>query len=481
MKIKKIIHRKNKNNINNSLQHLNSIYKIKSQSWDTNISSKNLSNLWLKTGLKQTKKSNIKSSLSDGRIMANYLRQRRLLKNKKIGINGILIKFKNKQNASLKKKIIYLKNKIKLYRIHQKLGKNVSFKKSIPIKYNKSKKAKFVLPWIVEGREEQLKLEHTLMLLLFKLKKNQINKNKRIVVLTSQDRKLIKQYRRKAKFSKFGRYGTHAKSRIKLNKLRKFKAKLVKPIKKTIKRQQIYLQNKRLCISNNVDHMLSYKYIYALIVIWYILDNVLLIEEKKTFEFEIWFNYFLKNLWVQQTGSIGSTTTNWYLNYGTITSLDSISQPIILYNSNASMANYQLKPLRSYDRLFIGISNKKKLVNIKPSFKLKRKSRVRHFFRISPKLKNNKKTTKFFFNKKTKKKVKMQRRLSAPEWLLMSKFTRKKYQDKFSSVFSQLKNVKKIQKYINKQSQVWHQPYFITHPYYYTNRYNTFIYQMAQE
>ena len=228
-------------------------------------------------------------------------------------------------------------------------------------------------------------------------------------------------------------------------------------------------------MANNID-VLPYKYIYMLIMIWYLLNNVFLSYKMALFQYEVWLNYYLKNLWIQHAHC---TPNNWYLNYVTISSLQSQPEYISLYKPLFNELNYILKPLKYYERTIMNVSNKAKLDNNKLMFKLKRKSKVRHFFKISPQLKN--KFIKPIYNQTDTKKKKISKRLSTKEWLLVKKFTRRKYQDNFNTIFSQFKNVKKIQKYIDKQTQIWHQPYLITQPYYYTHRYNTFIYEMSQQ
>lgn len=351
------------------------------------------------------------------------------------------------------------------------------------IKSQKKPIIKAVLPWIIEGRKQQKELEYQLILWLFHLKRSYNTRD--ICVIKPEYQGLIKQYRKKFKFSKFGRYGIHAPARWKQKKKFMKFIKPMPPMPNKVKRQQVYLQAQRLFMVNHSYHSFFYTYIYMLIIIWYILNNGFLMQEKKIFAREMWFNYFLKHAWIPQACYSNNLANNWYLSYGAINSLQSRSCLITLYTPTMNMLNYYLKPLKNYDRLFKGVLNRVKPVNsrIKKSFKPrnKRKNKVRGFFRISPKLRYGNKIISRFFNKKNKKKSKNKKRLSPKEWLLMSQFTRRKYQHKFSAVFSQWKNVKQLYKYINKPSQMWHQPYIITHPYYYTSRYNTFVYQMAQE
>lgn len=403
------------------------------------------------------------------RIVLEYRHYKKQLKQhiRKIYDQKKKVASKAKALKLLDKRFIYMRKHIKL---STRLLKNRSPVSSIS---NNIKKVKPTLPWILQGRKQHRKIKNTLLCFLYQLLYNK-NSNK-MGLLTRQQKKLVKQFRKKRKFSKFGRYGVYSKSFN--NSFKKFNSnrfKSVKIIKSKVKRQQIYFQHKLSSKVNNIDTF-SQKYIYMLIMIWYILTNVFLSQKMFLFRYEIWLNYFLKNIWIQQ---IQSTPNNWYLNYIMLSNLKSTPQYMSLYKPLFNQLNYNLMPLKNYQRLLIDLSSKKKMTNRKLIFK--RRSKVRHFFRISPKIKNNNKFIKSLYDNKITKKKKISKRLSPKEWLLVNKFTRRKYQDSFISVFSQLKNIKKIQKYIDKQSQSWHQPYLITHPYYYTNRYNTFIYEMSQ-
>lgn len=88
-------------------------------------------------------KHNIKSPLSDSRIFSNYLRKNLISSNKRSKL--VLNVVKNKQILRLKKKLVYLKNKIKFSKIYSKFVRN-SKKPKVPKKLITTKKPKFVLP-----------------------------------------------------------------------------------------------------------------------------------------------------------------------------------------------------------------------------------------------------------------------------------------------------------------------------------------------
>lgn len=141
---------------------------------------------------------------------------------------------------------------------------------------------------------------------------------------------------------------------------------------------------------------------------------------------------------------------NLYLNFGITVGSQATIGNINLYNPARNELNNQIKPLIYYQRLTCISSKYENTANRRKS---RKKVRVRKFFRISHKLK----THNFIenrFNIKKNIKNKNSKKLEPKEWLLVSKFINRKHQQHFPVVFSQLKNIKKIQGYIDMQVPV---------------------------
>ena len=361
-------------------------------------------------------------------------------------------------NKNYRKRLQFLKKK------QVKLQPKFFSKKKKKFKRVFKPKPKPLLPWIAQGRLQHARLKKALVDLYVQIKFNA--RKRRIGLLTRQNRKLIKQFRKNRKYGKFARFGEFSK--FSRRYLFKKPSQFTNPRNiNRIKRQSLYLQHKRLSAVNNVD-VFKLKYMYILVIVWYLLLNISLPLYRNVINCEIWLTFFLKNLWVYQTWT---QTNNIYLNYAITTGLQAHIRAVNIYSPARNALYSELQFFKLHQRL---LSNKRNLnKNFKTLFRFKRRSKVRTFFRISPKLKNRKNRINKF-NKRKKNKI--SKRLEPKEWLLVSKFVRTRYQHHFSSLFSNWKNIKKIHKYIDKHSHAWHQPYIITHPYYYTTRYKTFLY-----
>lgn len=180
--------------------------------------------------------------------------------------------YKKITNSIDLKKLEFIKIKLAKKFINRFIKKidNISIFKP-KIKIQPKVKIKPLLPWIAQGRKQYRKSKRTLLSLVKQLK----SRENGIAVLGKKHKKLIKRFKKQSKFGKFGRYGTHSPS-VGDSKIEFKQPKLpVVNITTPYKRQSVYLQHKRLfSINNNI--VLPYKYIYMLIIIWYLLTNVII-------------------------------------------------------------------------------------------------------------------------------------------------------------------------------------------------------------
>ena len=120
--------------------------------------------------------------------------------------------------------------------------------------------------------------------------------------------------------------------------------------------------------------------------------------------------FFFKNSWFYQ---ICSQSNHLYLNYAINTGIPSLITSVNVYMPSRNALNNELQFFKIRQRLLF---NNKRGGNqhLKNVYKFKRRSKIRRFFRISPKL-NNKNNNLNKFNKKKKNKNSKPKRLEPKE------------------------------------------------------------------